>query len=166
MTDPLGNAVVEIWSGPIPMEPGAPEPVLVRDDGTAWVAYRAIDPNFPGWEHPDVTEYLDANPGELFGVLRFDEVVNLSIGPPSDERLNQHPLFGRGLKYYEFHRLMLADGQPQRWIVTFHDETLEAEASRADFVSVGFSQCAEEAIAKARALDNRAPNPAGLLPVG
>ena len=137
------------------MEPGAPEPIVVRDRGSAWVAYRALDPNFPGWDHPRVTEYLATNRGELWGVLCFEDIVELSLGPPSDERLREHPFFDQGLENYEFHHLRSPSGATDRWIVTFHDETLDVLAQQAVAMPATFAESADAAIAAAMAAAGR-----------
>ena len=141
---------VSIWGEPVPMETGSPNPIVIREGPTAWVAYLARDPGFPGWEHPSVTEYLDRHPGEPFGVLRFDGVVDLALGPPSDERLYEHPLYARGLKFYEFHRIHPSNAGQSRWIVTFHDETCDVRATTARAFPLRFAMTAEEAIASAK----------------
>lgn len=66
------------------MDTGAPEPTTLVDGHTLWVAYWAIDPEFPGWAHPDTDAYLErGSDGEPFGVLRFDGVVHQHLGAPS-----------------------------------------------------------------------------------
>jgi hypothetical protein len=132
------------------MESGSPNPIVVREGQTAWVAYLARDPDFPGWEHPSVTDYLDRRPGEPFGVLRFDGVVDLALVPPSDERLNEHPLYARGLTWYAFHEIHSLSAGHDRWIVTFHDETLDVWATTARAFPLLFAMTAEEAIASAK----------------
>ena len=129
------------------MEPGAPEPIVVRDRESAWVAYRAQDPNFPGWDHPRVTEYLARNRGELWGVLCFEDIVELSLG--------QHPLFDDRLENDEFHHLRSPSGATDRWIVTFHDETLDVLAGRAAAMPATFAESADAAIAAAMAAAGR-----------
>jgi hypothetical protein len=131
------------------METGAPEPLASAQGDTLWIAYRARDPSFPGWESPTALEYLHGQPeGEPFAVLRFDGVTHHHLGPPGDERLQQHPLWGHGLDYYSFHRL--ADDGTARWIVTFHDETLEVTARQAWASPITFASNAAQAIEKAR----------------
>jgi hypothetical protein len=149
------QTIVEIWPEPAPMESGAPEPALVREGELVWVAYRAQDPGFPGYEHPGVIEYMDTHPGESFAVLRFDGVVECSLGPPNEDHLHEHPLYGRGLKFYGFHRVRWP-GQPgNRWIVTFHDETLDIRAKSARAFPMRFASSQEEAIALARSADQQ-----------
>lgn len=134
------------------MDTGAPEPLVQREGDSAWIVYLAHDPDFPGWEHPSVTEYLDAKPGEPFGVLRFDGVTQCTLGPPDEDRLEEHPLFGRGLTYYEFHRVRSPEDEG-RWLVTFHDETLEVRARSAFFFPMVFAVNREDAIAIIRRQD-------------
>jgi hypothetical protein len=132
------------------MEPGSPEPILVREGQTAWVAYVARDTTFPGWEHPNVTEYLDRQAGEPFGILRFDGVVHVSLGPPSEERLKDHPLYAQGLTFYAFHEIHHASEGPRHWIVTFHDEPLDVRAATARAFPLRLAKTREEAIAWAK----------------
>jgi hypothetical protein len=132
------------------MEAGAPEPVARAQGDTLWIGYRAKDPNFPGWEHPTVLEYPDGRPeGETFAVLRFDGVIHHHLGPPSEERLREHPLWGHGLDYYSFHKLPVDDGA-SRWIVTFHDETLDVTARQAWASPITLAPDAFQAIEKVR----------------
>jgi hypothetical protein len=138
-----------LWTEPVPMDTGAPNPVVVREGAVAWVAYLARDPDFAGWQHPSVIDYLNSHPTEPFGVLRFGEVAKLVLGPPNDERLSEHPLYGRGLDYYQFHRVDPGT-ELNRWIVTFHDETLDVVASTARAFPMCFAATAEEAIESAK----------------
>jgi hypothetical protein len=144
------TAVVEIWAEPAPMEPGAPDPLVVREGNRVWLAYRARDADFPGWGHPAAAEYLAAHPGELFGVIQFDGVAECTLGPPGDERLREHPLFGRGLQLYEFHRLRSPGQGANRWIVTFHDDTLDIWADAARSFPTRFASTGDEAIMLAK----------------
>lgn len=116
------------------MDVGSPEPAVYEDRGTAWVAYRCNNADFPGWgsdaspNHPGFDEYC--------AVLRFTGVESLTLGPPGDERLHEHPLHDAGLEPYSFHVVEDSDeataGETAHWIVTFHDETLEVIAEDAD----------------------------------
>ena len=131
------------------MEAGAPEPLTHAEGDTLWVAYRARDPHLPAWDDPTVLGYLDRRPGDSFGVLRFDGVTEHRIGPPDDERLREHPLWGHGLHYYSFHRTQI-DDRAWRWIVTFHDETLEVTATGAWASPLIFASDASDAIKHTR----------------
>lgn len=142
--------IVEIWAGPATMDTGAPEPVLVREADRLWVAYRAHDPDFPGWNHPSAGEYLDAHRGEPIAVLVFEGVCECRFGPPSDERLHEHPLYGRGLDYYQFHRVRSRSETASLWIVTFHDQTLEVRADAATAIAMQFLPSHEGAITLAK----------------
>lgn len=132
------------------MDTGAPEPTTLVDGQTLWVAYRAHDAAFPGWGHPDTDEYLERHPDcEPFGVLRFDGVVKHRLGPPSEYRLREHPLWGKGLDYYSFHRVEVEDGL-NRWIATFHDNTLDVTATAVTASPMIFAANHVEAIGKIR----------------
>jgi hypothetical protein len=61
-------------------------------------------------------------------VVRFEDVSTWCYGGPSDERLSTHPLWGRGLTFYNFHRALTKD--LPCWVATFHDGTFEVAASR------------------------------------
>jgi hypothetical protein len=45
-------------------------------------------------------------------------------------------LYGKGLTFYEFHEVHEEGlkGDTRHWIVTFHDETLDVRAERAEVV--------------------------------
>jgi hypothetical protein len=144
-----------LWNEPAPMETGAPRPVIATENGTAWVAYRAQDPGVPGSEHPSATPDLNSGPGEPFGVLRFDNVTELVIGPPSDERLHEHPLYGRGLQHYHFHRVHPSRDRQRRWIVTFRNGTLGVCAKTARAFPLQFTATAEDAIVFAQSPGTR-----------
>ena len=119
------------------MDAGSPEPAMHQDGDTSWVAYRCANPDFPGWgtgaapDHPGFDEYHAA--------IKFSGVSSIALGPPSDDRLHEHPLYGLGLEPYEFHRVegsaAVADpANASHWIITFHDETLEVIAEKAEVV--------------------------------
>ncbi len=147
------DLVVEPWIGPITMDTGAPEPIIVREGDHVWVGYRAHDPDLPGWNDPSVTEYLSQHEGEPFGVLRFEGVTDCFLGAPNDERLHEHPLYGRGLEFYGFHQIRVPAAGVTRWIVTFHDETLDIRARSASAVPMLFAATAKEAVHSAREAD-------------
>jgi hypothetical protein len=69
---------------------------------------------------------------ESSAVVSFDGVVSWFYGGPSDERLMQHPLWGKGLDFYEFHNMLAApDDNLSGWLATFHDGTFEVVAASA-----------------------------------
>lgn len=117
------------WSEPPVMDVGAPVPVGESSGDSLFVAYVCDNPEFPGWssgapiEHPGFDFYS--------AVLRFDGAKEHYLGPPGDEALHLHPLFPMGLTAYGFHevsRSPMAVNGLGHWIITFHDETLEAAA--------------------------------------
>jgi hypothetical protein len=120
------------WDEPPAMEAGAPMPAIRRIAESLYVAYVCRNPAFPGWDggatigHPGFDVYS--------AVLRFDGVVDYRFGPPGDERLGEHPLYGYGLEPYEFFELLESSTGPgtgRRWLVTFHDQTLDVVAASA-----------------------------------
>jgi hypothetical protein len=131
-----------LWTDPAPMDAGTRLPVIVTEEGKAWVAYRAQNPDSPG------------GPGEPFGVLRFDDVTELVIGSPSDHRLPV--LYGRGLELHSFHRVHPLGRGQRRWIVTFYDRTLYVRAAKGRAFPLRFAATAEDAITSAQSLGTRA----------
>ena len=116
------------------MDVGSPEPAVYEERGTAWVAYRCNNEDFSrlgastGPDDPGFDEYC--------AVLRFTGVESLTLGPPGDDRLHEHPLHDAGLEPYSFQVVEdseeATDGETAHWIVTFGDETLEVIAEDAD----------------------------------
>jgi hypothetical protein len=78
--------------------------------------------------------YLARHTGSA--VVVFVGVSRWSYGPPNDEALASHPLWGSGLQFYEFHIVgpPSADGR-RHWVATFHDGTFEIEAAEVHVVS-------------------------------
>ncbi len=117
------------------MTAGAPQPSFARDGGVCWLAY--------------FTQRDDH-----CAVIRFDEVSAFSLGDPNDEALHTHPLYNEGLQFYachEVHDAALAAAGKRRWIATFHDETLDVTAVRAQVVVRAIqARSAEDALAMAR----------------
>ena len=69
-------------------------------------------------------------------VVAFEGVASWRYGGPNDEGLSKHPLWGRGLSYYNFHRAVGAErGDVIRWIATFHDGTFDVLARSARVIS-------------------------------
>ena len=150
MNSEESDAIIEIWAEPAAMDTGAPEPLLVREADRLWVAYRARDLGFPGYNHPSAAEYLAAHPGDPFAVLLFEGVSECRFGPPSNERLHEHPLYGRGLHFYQFHRVRYRGEAATLWIVTFHDQTLEVRGNTASAMAMRFVSGPEDAILLAK----------------
>jgi hypothetical protein len=118
------------------MEIGAPQPSFERLGDAVLVAYRI------------------SRPDDHFAVLRFNGVQDLTFGDPTDEALETHRLFSAGLQPYRFQEV---HGEPdvpaglRRWIITFHDDTLEVTARSAEvIVRATDAQSAAHAIAAAR----------------
>lgn len=112
------------------METGAPLPATRTIGNRLLVAYVCHNPEFPGWSsgaafnHPGWAIYS--------AVLEFCGVHSFTLGPPNEDTLCEHPLYRSGLDIYEFHEVLdESDEQPVRWVVTFHDETLDVIAESA-----------------------------------
>jgi hypothetical protein len=61
---------------------GAPVPILLAEDGVLVLSYRL------------------APTADEVAIVEFDSVSAHYFGPPNDEALNGHPLYGRGLRFY------------------------------------------------------------------
>ena len=123
----------------------APMPVLLSGLRTFVAFYlRVRDPLFDGAK-PTVREPR-ADHG--IGVVEFKRMTSVKLGPPNDETLRGHLLWGSGLEFYSAHEvrnspwiteLMEADRAHEhhdesQWagrrhfMLTFHDQTLECVA--------------------------------------
>jgi hypothetical protein len=102
------------------MDTGAPMPAIERAGDSLVVAYICRSPLQP----------------DNSAVVRFDGVSWVHFGPPSDERLSEHPLYKFGLSFYAFWEAFDSPKVPvgssqHHWIATFHDEILEIVADTA-----------------------------------
>jgi hypothetical protein len=76
------------WGEPPAMDAGAPMPALYSDETGLSCAY--------------VIGATHSESGST-AILHFDGVLYYAMGHPSDEVLNAHPLYGKGLEVYDFH---------------------------------------------------------------
>lgn len=131
------------------MDAGAPLPHVLSNGRQTIVLFHAglePDPNRDGSTVTliDPREQREHN----LSWVRFDSVVASLFGPPNDEALQGHPLWGNGLQFYAFHRVenseWIADlrarnrvhpnhqdnawNSYQHFVITFHDQTLEVIA--------------------------------------
>lgn len=60
-------------------------------------------------------------------VIQFRQASSWFYGGPNDEGLAAHPLWSRGLTFYNFHRVASSAEIPC-WVATFHDGTFEVVA--------------------------------------
>ena len=132
-----------VWSG------GAPLPHLLSSGLRSFVAFylEERDPDWDGTYVRMVDPTDDAV--ESLALAEFKGAVAVKMGPPNDEVLYGHPLYGRGLGWYGAYVVensrWLAElveinrvherFDPQTWegrrhfLLVFHDETVEAIAS-------------------------------------
>jgi hypothetical protein len=131
-----------VWSG------GAPLPHLLSSGHRAFVAFylEEFDPEWDG-TYTRVVDPAD-DKVEPLALAEFKGAVAVKMGPPNDEVLHGHPLYGRGLEWYgtyvvensrwlseliEINRVH-ERFDPQAWedkrhfLLVFHDETVEAIA--------------------------------------
>ena len=130
------------WSG------GAPLPHLISSGLRSFVAFYLEEPD-PDWDgtYTRIVDPTDEGV-ESLALAEFKGSVAVKLGPPNDEVLHGHPLYGRGLDFYgayvvensrwlaeliEINRVHRGFN-PQTWqeqrhfLLVFHDETVEAIA--------------------------------------
>lgn len=91
-----GRQVADACSWEAPWEVGAPCPfVFAGDVGDVRVAYYTPD----SWRPPEPPD----GDGEVVAVVSFHRCLAHSFGPPNDEALSGHPLYGSGLRPYGAH---------------------------------------------------------------
>jgi len=117
------------------------------------VIFRTGLPSDPTWDGTSV-KLVDPTSTEIesIGWVMFEGAYHVSLGPPNDEALSGHPLYGHGLEYYAAHEVTNSVSvaefenrnrvhpyhRPERFtslrhvIITFHDETLECLCSAWD----------------------------------
>jgi hypothetical protein len=137
MSIPQNKPQLVRWTEPPPMETGAPLAAVHSDGHDLLCAY--------------VVNSTVA-PARSIAVLKFEAVLQFRFGYPNDEALPGHPLYQFGLEYYDFFTVensqLISEIEKQNechhrhrpgiyakfrhWIVTFHDETLEVIALRAN----------------------------------
>jgi hypothetical protein len=130
------DEVVALDGVPLP-ETGAPLPMVLADDYGVVLSYLL-----------NIAPQQDAGSVEEFAFVRFRSPLMHLFGPPNDEALEGHPLWGRGLGYYGvfrvdqsslIRRLALMNRvhphhdwalfeKKKHYIFTFHDSTFECVA--------------------------------------
>lgn len=116
--------------------------VLAADRPSRSCATAAVDALFPLMDSSSAVSPTIRIDGTTLGlayylpgcedsaVVTFRDVSAWYYGGPNDEGLLSHPLWNRGLQFYNFHR---ADRQDSSicWAATFHDGTFEIQAQQA-----------------------------------
>ncbi len=145
-----GRAYAEPIDLGVSMDVGAPLPHLLTDGQRAVLIFHAGLPADPDWDGTTVT-VVDPGSPEVRRIswVIFDGVCQVSLGPPNDEALAGHPLYGAGLRHYQAHEVHNSDTidtfegrnrvhphhRPEafnalhHFIITFHDETFEGVCS-------------------------------------
>lgn len=98
-------------------------PTLCQSGDTVHLAYRIPCP---------------ASGQDTSAVVRFAGVRGWHYGYPNDEGLDAHPLYGHGLRPYEFHVTPVSHHGERAWVATFHDGTLTLFAASLDVVAPAF----------------------------
>ena len=78
---------------------GAPLPHVFADEGRLLIAYIAHrpDPEFDGTNPGSISS---ATAGQSIAILTADPYLALQFGPPNDEAISGHRLYGLGLRPY------------------------------------------------------------------
>jgi hypothetical protein len=142
MTDPSQPRAVKTDLGP-PIDPAGAEPLVMVRGHSAAVVYQALSRDC---EHsPDA----ESN-APHYGWIIFEHPRAVSVGPPSDESLDGHPLYQHGLGPYRAHIVedspwpgelealepdhSLGGSERLResihYLLTFQDETFECLGTR------------------------------------
>ena len=124
--------------------PGAPLPHVFADEGRLLIAYivNTPDPSFDGTNPRSISP---ATAGQSIAILTADPYRVFQFGPPNDEAISGHRLYGLGLQPYSAFEVLnsswiasqekanrvhsrhmpeLFSGY-RHFILTFHDSTLE-----------------------------------------
>lgn len=127
---------------------GAPLPHVIADGHRTTLTYLAAQRD-PNWDGTYVT-VKDAASGatESIVVVRFELCRATTLGPPNDEALHGHRLWGKGLDFYDAHIVINSSwiaeleernrvhphhsaapfAELKHYVLTFHDETFECIA--------------------------------------
>ena len=130
------------------METGAPLPQVIVTERETVIVFRVATP-YPERDGRTVTTVDPASYEECdLACVRFVGTAASLLGPPNDEAMSGHPLYGSGLEFYGFHTVDNSEWRaeycrrneahrshsPQRWnerthyVFTFHDKTFECLA--------------------------------------
>lgn len=122
-----GEPYAEIMDLGFHWDIGAPEPHVVSNGMRAFVVCLVGEPD-PSWDGTYVTVVSPSDQHEdLFAVIDLWGVRSLRFGMPNDEAIEGHPVWGRGLRAYEAHRVMNSAWLEEhiRWnqVHPFHSDT-------------------------------------------
>lgn len=127
-----------------PSPAGAPSPHVFADEGRLLVAYIVDSPDL-SFDGTNPRSISSATESQSIAILTADPYLSFQFGPPNDEVISGHRLYGLGLKPYSAfevlnsswiasleqanrvhssHRPELFSGY-RHVILTFHDSTLE-----------------------------------------
>jgi hypothetical protein len=143
LADAEGVEAAHLCPWDVPWSAGAPCPVVAADGSMVHVAYYADERFRPPEQLP-----RPAGPGEVVAIASFRRCLAHRLGPPNDEAIHGHPLYGRGLQMYAAHLVARSSwiGELERrnrvhsahtperyatlkhYLLCFHDETFECVA--------------------------------------
>jgi len=123
---------------------GAPLPHVIADEDHLIIAYLVEVPN-PDWDGRTIKLVGPATDDEVVAIVKVQRYLAFQFGPPNDEAIRGHRLFGLGLVPYSsfevlnsswlaaletanrVHRYHTAEryARYRHVVLTFHDSTLE-----------------------------------------
>ena len=150
----LGEPGAEVIDFGVQWDSGAPLSHIVSNGSTTVLVCRANDLR-PDWDGTNPQSVSTSDEGTLIE-LTFRSCSSIKFGSPSDEVLHGHPLYGRGLEFYEAHKIHNSGWieeleaiqeshhryrgpgsvRGNHYILAFHDETFEAVAEHVDVRTV------------------------------
>lgn len=83
---------------------------------------------------------------ENSALVQFEGLLDWHYGYPNDEGLDAHPLYGTGLRVYEFHEYPVASHGERAWIITFHEGTMTVYAKSISVLLDSFDGTPAESI--------------------
>jgi len=149
---------------------GAPLPHVIADGYRTILTYLVAEHD-PKWDGTYVTVKDPASGAtESIAITEFELARASTLGPPNDEALSGHRLWGRGLTFYAAHRVVNSTWigeleqrnrvHPQHkpslfsglthYLFTFHDETFEciARSHNADVVTGTYPGVLHDAVGR------------------
>jgi len=143
-----GESYAEILDLGVQWDTGAPLPHIVSDSSRTVVFCRASEPD-PNWDGTYVTSVSPGDTAEAtFVELTFTRCASIRFGSPNDEALSGHPLWGRGLEFYQAHLVRNSTWLDEQIAInSAHDRHNEATWRELNHYLIGFHDEMFEALA-------------------
>jgi hypothetical protein len=140
-----GEPYADVIDLGVEWETGAPMPQVLSDGSTATLLCYASDDRDGARDRQEPKSVAVKGASRLIR-FTFDSCSSIRFGAPNDEVLHGHPLYGRGLQFYQAHIVRnspwitelnainsahsryLGPSARTHFLFAFHDETFEAVA--------------------------------------